>query len=327
MPGVAVAACTAVVSGVSVFVSSYAVHDVASPAVYTTAKNLVALTVLAVVGSAAMAVRRRRPGAASDRFVTPGAAGAGSGNRAPGGWRSWGPGRWVGLAYVGVVGGGIAFVLFFDGLADSSAAPAAFWRDTLVLWVGVLAVPFLRERLRWWNAAAAAALVVGEVVLTGGVGRLQADRGELLVLASTVLWAVEVVVAKVLLRDVSPAAIGTVRMGVGGATLVVYLAVVGTLGNLFALDLHQVGWVVLTGGLLAVYVGTWMTALSRARALDVTSILVASAVITWLLQEIAGAATPAPRVLGLALIVAGAGTVLVLGWRSGAVGRRGVLAR
>ena len=37
----------------------------------------------------------------------------------------------------------------------------------------------------------------------------------------------------------------------------------------------QLGWVLFTGLLLAGYVGTWMTALSRARAIDVTSILVA----------------------------------------------------
>ena len=59
------------------------------------------------------------------------------------------------------MGGGIAFVLFFDGLADTTATPAAFWRDTLVLWVAVLAIPFLRERLTWWNVAAIAVLIAG----------------------------------------------------------------------------------------------------------------------------------------------------------------------
>ena len=34
---------------------------------------------------------------------------------------------------------------------------------------------------------------------------------------------------------------------------------------------HQLGWVLLTGLLLSGYVATWMTALARARALDVTS--------------------------------------------------------
>ena len=42
MSGVLVGGITAVISGISVFANSYGVHHVASPSVYTTAKNLVA---------------------------------------------------------------------------------------------------------------------------------------------------------------------------------------------------------------------------------------------------------------------------------------------
>jgi drug/metabolite transporter (DMT)-like permease len=220
---------------------------------------------------------------------------------------------------VGVVGGGIAFVLFFDGLADTTATPAAFWRDTLVLWVAVLAIPLLHERLTWWNGAAIAVLITGEVSMTGGIGHLAADRGELLVLVATVLWAVEVVVAKALLRDVAAGAMALVRMGVGALTLLVYLAATGTLHVLVSLGADQVGWALLTGLLLAAYVGTWMTALGRARAIDVTSVLVGSALVTALLQALAGTASLAPQALGILLVFGGAATVL---WAS----RRGPIA-
>ena len=110
----------------------------------------------------------------------------------------------VGLAYVGIIGGGLAFVLFFNGLARTTAEPAAFWHDTLVVWVSLLAVVFLRERLRWWNVGAIALLVVGQAILSGGIGHLAADGGELLVLSATLLWAVEVVVAKKLLETLAP---------------------------------------------------------------------------------------------------------------------------
>ena len=225
-------------------------------------------------------------------------------------WRVWGPARWVGLAYVGIVGGGIAFVLFFDGLADTTATPAAFWRDTLVVWVAVLALPFLRERVTWWNALAIAVLVVGQVAIAGGVGHLAADRGELLVLGATFLWAVEVVVARSLLRDMAPAAIALVRMGIGALALIIYLFATGTLHRLASLDATQVGWALLTGLLLAAYVGTWMTALARARAVDVTSVLVGSALVTALLQAAAGTTSLAPQALGLLLVLAGASIVL-----------------
>ena len=100
--------------------------------------------------------------------------------------------------------------------------------------------------------------------------------------------------AKILLRDVAPAAIALVRMGVGAMALVAYLAATGTFHVLASFDAAQVGWALLTGLLLAAYVGTWMTALARARAVDVTSVLVASALVTGLLQAAAGTASLGP---------------------------------
>jgi drug/metabolite transporter (DMT)-like permease len=309
LPGVVVAGMTALISGSSVFVNSYGVHSIAPPSVYTTAKNLVATLLLAAVGVAAWAIRRRNRDSVAARFVTT-TRRPGSPRPAPGRWRSWGPARWAGLAYIGIVGGGIAFVLFFEGLAETTATPAAFWRDTLVVWVAVLALVFLRERVAWWNVAAIAVLVVGQVAIAGGVGHIAANRGEALVLAATLLWAVEVVVAKLLLRDVAPAALALVRMGIGALTLVVYLAVTGTLHVLVAFRATQVGWALLTGLLLATYVGTWMTALARARAVDVTSVLVASALVTALLQAAVGTTSLAPQAIGLLLVTAGASVVI-----------------
>ncbi len=292
IPGVAIAGATALVSGVSVFVNSYGVKDFTAPSVYTTAKNLVAAVILCAVAFTASRVAGSATGAftaapttrSADRSVA----------------------SWVALTYVGVIGGGLAFVLFFQGLSMSQPASAALWRDTLVLWVALFAGAVLREKVRWWNLLAIVLLVVGEVTVTGGVGQLAANHGELDVLASSVLWAVEIVIAKRLLRDVSPSTLAIVRMGGGGLALVAYLGVTGALGSLVHLDAAQAGWVLLTGVLLALYVATWMTALARARALDVTSVLVAGAVVTWLLQWLAGTASPAPSTLGLVLIALGA---------------------
>ena len=96
---------TALISGLSVFVNSYGVHSIAAPSVYTTAKNLVATLVLGAGALAAWSLRSRRAGSAAARFVTvartPGAA-----QGTVDGVRAWGPAHWLGLAYVGVVGGG-----------------------------------------------------------------------------------------------------------------------------------------------------------------------------------------------------------------------------
>ena len=305
MNGLLVVGITAVISGISVFANSYGVHHVPSPSVYTTGKNLVALLALGTCTLAAAAWRRRATvsGETAARWVT-------ARVRTVAGTRS--TLTWLGLAYVGVIGGGLAFVLFFNGLARTTATPAAFLHDTLVIWAVLLAAPFLHERVAKWNIAAIVLLVGGEVALSKGIGHLAWGSGTALVLAATLLWAVEVIVAKKLLAEIAPATVSLVRMGVGSAALLAYLAVEGSLGSLFALTRGQLGWVVFTGLLLAGYVGTWMTALSRARAIDVTSILVASTLITAVLQALSGAQPLAPEWLGLLLITAG--TALVA-WR------------
>jgi drug/metabolite transporter (DMT)-like permease len=304
LPGIALVAATALVSGVSVFVNSYGVRAGATPAVYTTAKNLVAMAILSLVALVGWSVRSRRDGSAVANFVT----------IAPETRDVPATSRWMtraGFLYVGVVGGGLAFVLFFNGLAQSEPTSAAFWRDTLVLWVALIAVLFLRERLRWWNVVAIGLVVCGEVIVSGGVGQLAANRGEVDVLLSSLLWAIEIVIARRLLKSHSPATLAVVRMGLGAVTLIVYLAAVGSLGQLGAMNADQWHWAIWTGLLLSAYVATWMSALARARAIDVTSVLASAALITWLLQLVAGTTSVSAHTSGLVLIAAGATLVLV----------------
>ena len=216
----------------------------------------------------------------------------------------------------------MAFVLFFDGLAHTTAEPAAFLHDTLVVWVAVLALPVVRERLSPWNVVAVVLLVAGQTAVVGGVGHLVVGEGQLLVLGATLLWAVETVVAKRLLRTMAPTTLGTTRMAVGAVVLVGYVVATGHLGTLAGLDRRQIGWVLLTGALLAAYVGTWMVALARARAVDVTSVLAASVIVTALCQAAAGTSSLAPEALGLVLVVAGALAVLAA-WPRRALAPRG----
>ncbi len=298
MSGLLVAGATAAVSGVSVFVNSYGVHAVPSPAVYTTAKNLVAAIVLVGV---ALAVRlsARGPRAVADvKPTTPPRTRLA---------------RLVGLGYVGTVGGGLAFILFFDGLARTSAVPAAFLHDTLVVWVALVAWPLLGERLGRWNVAAIVLLVVGVVASTGGIGGIRANSGNALVLGATLCWAIETVVARRLLTRVTPTTLGLVRMGGGAVVLLAYLAISGALHSLIALDASALRWTLVTGVLLGAYVATWMTALARARAIDVTSVLVSSAVITTILQALVQHKGLGPEAVGITLMLIGTAAATV-GW-------------
>ena len=280
--GIAFALATALISGVAIFVNSYAVKEITDAAVFTTLKNGIAA--LALLGVAVLATRGRR--------------------ELPVGARTW-----SGMTLVGIFGGGVAFLLFFSGLAMASAPSAAFIHKTLFVWVAMLAVPFLGERLGLIQIGALAALLGSQLLITPPSG-VTWGMGETLIAAATLIWAAEVVFAKRLLARVDPLVLGVGRLGIGLIVLIGYVGATGKLGTLLALDATQWVWVVGTGALLAGYVGTWFAALRFAPASVVTSVLVLGAPITATLASIANGTLPQAQPLaGYVLALLAAGTV------------------
>jgi drug/metabolite transporter (DMT)-like permease len=287
--GVALALGAAGISGVAVFLNSYGVKSFGSASLYTTAKNTVAALVLLAVAIAL--VTRHRGG-----VVT----------------RPRRAGEWIGLAAVAVVGGSVPFVLFFEGLSRASSTQAAFLQKTLLVWVALLALPLLHERLGVAHWAAIALLVGGQVTLAGGVGallRMSWGGGEWMVLAATLMWSVEVIVVKRLLGGLTSWTVGLVRMGAGSLLLLGWTAWHGDLTRMLHLDTAQWGWVLLTGAILAAYVGTWFAALARAQAVDVTAVLVLAAVITATLNAVVQGVSLRPQVSGLTMVAVGVALV------------------
>lgn len=289
--GVLLALATALISGVSIFVNGLAVKQLPDPAVYTTMKNGVAGLIL--VGLALATVRP----------VTVRAVPA----------RSWG---W--LAVIGVIGGSIPFLLFFGGLAQASAPSAAFIHKTLFIWVAILAVPLLGERLGLAQLGALAVLLVGQVLILTPTG-VTWGMGETMIAAATLLWAGETIVARRVLRTVPAAVVGAARLAIGLVVLAGYLAVTGSLGTIATLTAVQWTWVLVTGLLLAGYVATWFAALQRAPASLVTAILVLGAPVTAGIQALQTGTIPAAPVLTGQVLVLLAGGALALGtlrrWR------------
>ena len=213
----------------------------------------------------------------------------------------------LGLVAIAVIGGSVPFVLFFEGLARAEATQAAFIQKTLVVWVAIIAVPLLHERLGWPHLAAIALLVAGQAWLVGDAGTVAFGSGEALILAATLLWAVEVIVAKKLLADLDSRLLGAARMALGTIVLLAWVAISGRLHELVSLSGDQWSWVLLTGLILAGYVATWYAALARAQAVDVTAVLVFGAVVTAVLSRVAdGAAFD----LGAAVLIT-AGAILI----------------
>jgi drug/metabolite transporter (DMT)-like permease len=288
--GVVLAFVVALISGVSVFVNAFAVKQLPDAAVYTTLKNGVAALILIV---AALAVVPRAEVRALDR-------------------RSW-----TALLVIGVIGGSVPFILFFNGLAMASAPSAAFIHKTLFVWVVLLAVPFLGERLGWFPIAALGVLLAGQFLAAPPTGVVWGS-GETMILAATLLWAVEVVLARrLLLGSVSSPLLGAARLGIGLVVLLGYLAVTGRFSVVTSLTATQWVWALGTGALLAGYVGTWLAALRRAPATVVASVLVLGAPITAVLTAVANGTLPTgPVLVGQVAITIAAATVAVLAIRS-----------
>ena len=279
--GIGLAAVTALVSGVSVFVNASAVRAFGDPVLFTTLKNGVAAIVLVAMAAAVV-------------------------DRAPMRIRRLDPRSLAGLVLLGAIGGSIPFVLFFTGLANASAPAAALIHKTLFLWVALLAVVLLRERLGALQIGALGVLVVAQLLILPADG-LALTSGEWMIAAATGMWAVEVVVAKRLLGRVPSPIAGAARLGIGLILLLAYVVVTGGLTGIGALGLEQWAWVIVTGGLLSAYVATWYAALRRAPASAVTAVLTLGAPITAALQLAANGQIPSPTA------VAGYGGVVAAG--------------
>lgn len=284
--GLLLAAATALISGVSIFLNAYAVKALPDAGLFTTLKNGIAAAALFAVAIPVLRMRRQ-PLAINRQTV---------------GW----------LTVIGIIGGSIPFLLFFTGLSIASAPSAAFIQKTLFVWVALLAVPFLGERLGLLQIGALGVLFASLLLIAPPSG-VTWGAGETMIAAATLLWAVEVIVARRLLAAgrVDPLVLGVGRLGIGLIVLVGYLAFTGKLALLGGLGATQWSWVLVSGVLLAGYVATWFSALRFAPATAVTSVLVLGAPITALLDAFVNGRVPGIAPLaGYGLL--GAGAVLLV---------------
>jgi drug/metabolite transporter (DMT)-like permease len=179
---------------------------------------------------------------------------------------------------------------------------------TLLVWVALLAVPLLGERIGALQVAAIALLVLGQIGLAGCHDSLRpgpADGAG---------------------GDPAVDGRGGHRQGAARRSVIVDRGLhpdghrIGRPdwldgGTLVALTGKQWMWVLVTGVILAGYVATWFAALSRAPALDVTAVLVIGAVITALLAAAVNGKPLAPQLGWPALVLVGAILGAVPTWR------------
>jgi drug/metabolite transporter (DMT)-like permease len=199
------------------------------------------------------------------------------------------------LVLIGVIGGSLPFYLFFTGLAQTSAVNAAILQKTLVLWVALLAVPFLKEKLSPFQIVGVILLFASNLVV-GGFKGFSFNFGEQMILVATILWAVETVIAKKALKTVDVDLVTGARMGLGSLVLVF-------LGGLQPVTSSQFVSIGVTAVMLLAYVSVWYRALKYAPAVVVTSILVLATLVTNLLSSSINLSQISLMMLGAGLLL------------------------
>ncbi|MCR4263546.1 MAG: DMT family transporter [Candidatus Roizmanbacteria bacterium] len=252
--GIQLALGTALISGFSIFLSKILVSSM-DPVVFTTLKNIFVALVLSLFVFRASYINQIKKLNRSD---------------------------WVKLILIGIVGGGIPFALFFTGLSMTSAGMGAILHKTLFIWIALLAIPFLREKLSLAQMVGYV-LVLWGVLWTTGI-RFTGGTGELMVLAATILWALENVIAKKTIQHVPGIIVAWGRMFFGSLILLGVLVVTGKMGLITEWSPSLITAFLVSSILLVGYVITYYTSLQYIPVTTASSILVLSAPITALLQ-------------------------------------------
>ena len=255
--GIYFALLTALISGVSVFLNKFVAAQFKDAYIFTTLKNILVAAALVGVLMIPKIFRELKNLNKKD---------------------------WLLLILIGLIGGSIPFLLFFKGLTLTSAVSAAFIQKTLFIWVGILAVFFLKEKFGRVQWIAFALLLAGNLFL----GRLRSWKigtGELMILGATLLWSIEYIFAKRALVRLSSEVVAWGRMFFGAIFLIGFIAITGRTEQLVP-TANQIGWLLISSVLLLGYVLTWYKALKYERASVVTALLVPASLITTALNGI-----------------------------------------
>lgn len=258
--GIYLALLAALISGVANFTNKFAVGAITPPLVFTTVKNVgVGLLIVSVllVGRKWKLVKKL----SKKEFLS--------------------------LVTIGIVGGSIPFYLYFTGLTMVPAINAAIIHKTLVIWVAVLALPFLKEKLTKLQMLAIGLVFLGNLTI-GGFGGFKYSYGEVLILVATVFWAVENIIAKKVLSTVDPDIVTSARMGFGSMVLLGASAVMApaALGKTLQMTSTQTVWMTVAVVTLLGFIMSWYRALENAPATLVATVLTAATLVTNILSAV-----------------------------------------
>lgn len=275
--GIYLVLATAVISGFANFFNKFGMQALGKNAfAYTTLKNVVVALILSIIIFTPIIWPKLRKLTRKD---------------------------WGKLVLIGLVGGSIPFLLFFKGLSLTSPVSASFLHKTLFIWVAILAVPVLKEKITKLQFLALGLLLFGNIIFLGFKG-MAWGYAETIILIATMFWAIENVIAKITLKQVDVMLVAWGRMFFGAIFLVGFLLVTGNTAGFLEMNITQVGWLLLGAIFLTGYVTTWYSALKRLPVTVTASFLVlASPITTFLNAAFVTHQLPVQKIWGALIIL------------------------
>ena len=224
---------------------------------------------------------------------------------------------WGLLIAIGLIGGSIPFLLFFKGLSLTTAAQGSFIHKTMFLYVAVLAMVFLKEKINKKFLFGAFLLLLGNVFLLKFIPH-SLGRGDLLILLATLFWAVENVISKYTLKELPSRIVIWGRMFFGSVFILIFLATTGQASLISTLNSNQIIWILITSAILFGYVITWYTGLKYIPISLATPILLLGSPITTFLSFVQTGTISGKQILSNGLILLGIITILGFGrfWKT-----------
>ena len=219
--------------------------------------------------------------------------------------------QWLQLLIIGLIGGSIPFLLFFQGLKMTTGTTSGFIHKTIFIFVAIFAIIFLKEKPTKVLMIGTTLLLLGNYFLIKP--NFKFTKWHLLILAAVIFWAAENTYAKYVLKDLSGTIVAFGRMFFGSIFILIFLILTGKISRLTELSTTQIEWVLLTSVLLLLFVFTYYNGLKQIKATTAASVLAIGSPITTLLGWLfSGKTLSLHESIGIFLTISGIVTIIWL---------------
>ncbi|MFH1129507.1 MAG: DMT family transporter [Patescibacteria group bacterium] len=281
--GILLVFCTAIISGFSIFINRFGVATT-NPYVFTGLKNII----VAVLICAVLLITKD--------------------------WKllkALNIKQWKTLVIIGLIGGSIPFLLFFKGLSLTTSAQGSFLHKTMFIYVIILAALFLKEKINKKLLIGGLFLLIGSAYILRYIPH-SLGIGDLFIVLAVLFWAIENIISKKLLNELSYRIVSWGRMFFGSIFIMIFLIITGQASLMVSLNSGQIIWTLITSILLFGYVMTWYSGLKSVPVSLASTILLLGAPITTLLSFLYTGAVGKQEIIGVFLAALGLITILSL---------------